>query len=241
MNTIRIYIYIISFLFIPLKGIASNNFTEKNHNKLNSNTVESILMVSQQKDSIPKKCNQKLSGTVFLNATQKKVGNALIKLTDASGNVIQEYNANNNAKYNFNVKCEKTYKVEAFIDGYDSSARTIKTSKKNGLVINKNLFVTTKLKKGEKRDFLQRGEVDFEYNKWNLEPHYVYELDKAILAMKDNPKLFIHFESHTDSRADTDFNWDLTDKRIAVLKEYLGYNKIFRKRVSGQSFESQSH
>ena len=104
------------------------------------------------------------------------------------------------------------------------------------MVGKKDLFLNTKLKKGEKRDYIFKGSVDFDYNEWKLLPRYRYDLDKAVLLMKANPRLVIHFESHTDSRAPTDFNMELCEKRIEVLKEYLGFKEIFRKRITGEAF-----
>jgi outer membrane protein OmpA-like peptidoglycan-associated protein len=54
--------------------------------------------------------------------------------------------------------------------------------------------------------------------------------------MKENKDLVIHFESHTDSRAPADFNMELSEHRIEVLKEYIGFKGIFRKRFSGEAF-----
>ena len=80
-----------------------------------------------------------------------------------------------------------------------------------------------------------RGRIDFDYNKWKLEKTYTYELDKAAVMMNKNKKLVIYFDSHTDSRAGTEFNMNLSEKRIEVLTEYLGFKNIFRRRIIGRA------
>ena len=181
-------------------------------------------------------CSQKLIGTVFLIASQKRIGNAVVKLKDENNKVIGDFKTDESAKYNFALKCDKKYKLEASQEGYKTSERIIISNNQDKIISKKNLFLTKTLPKGKRKDFLYVGTVDFEYNKWDLQKRFSYELDKAVMLMKDNPKLIIHFESHTDSRAPADFNMDLSRKRIEVLKEYIGFKGIFRKRFSGEAF-----
>lgn len=183
------------------------------------------------------KCTQKVIGTVYLNATQRRVSGVLVKLSNKQSNkTLKTFQTTKTGKYNFELKCGVDYKIEASKVGYQNINRTIKTTNKAKAIIKKNIFLSPKLKKGEKRKYLFIGSVDFEYNEWKLLPRFSYELDKAVLAMNKNPKLVIHFESHTDSRAPSDFNMELSEKRIEVLKEYLGFKGIFRRRVTGTAY-----
>ena len=188
------------------------------------------------KEKKKEECSQKLIGAVFLNATQKRIGNALVKIKDEDEKIVAKFQTEKNAKFHFRLKCNKKYKIEASKDGYKTSERLIITNKTDDVIAKKNLFLTEKTKKGENKEFLYIGTVDFDYNEWKLQKRFMYELDKAIRLMKGNDKLVIHFESHTDSRAPSDFNMELSKKRIEVLKEYIGFHEIFRKRFSGEAF-----
>jgi len=184
-----------------------------------------------------KTCSQELIGTVYLNATQEVIPFAIITLKDDNGNVVKTFATKKDAKFKFNVKCGTSYKIEATKLGHKTSERIMVTNGQNGVIGSKNIFLTKKVEVAsskEKKDFI--GKVGFEYNKTNLEKRYTYELDKAIIKMKKNKKITIHFESHTDSRAETDFNMELSVERIRVLKEYLGFNGIYRKRITGDAF-----
>jgi outer membrane protein OmpA-like peptidoglycan-associated protein len=183
-----------------------------------------------------KGCSQKLIGVVFLNASQKRIANALVKLKDSNEKVIEEFKTTENAKFHFKLKCNKKYKIEASKKGYKTSERIMITNAVPDVIAKKNLFITKKLPKGENKEFLFVGTVDFDYNEWKLQRRFMYELDKAIRLMKENEDLVIHFESHTDSRAPADFNMELSEHRIEVLKEYIGFKGIFRKRFSGEAF-----
>jgi len=181
-------------------------------------------------------CSQKLIGAVFLNASQKRISNALVKLKDDNEKVIEEFKTTGNAKFHFKLKCNKKYKIEASKKGYKTSERLMITNAVPKVIAKKNLFVTKVLPEGENKEFLFVGTVDFDYNEWKLQKRFMYELDKAIRLMKENENLVIHFESHTDSRAPKDFNMELSEHRIEVLKEYVGFKGIFRKRFSGEAF-----
>ncbi len=184
-----------------------------------------------------KGCNQRLLGTVYLNASEKVIQNALVKLKDETEKVIDTYQTNLNGKFIFKVKCNRTYKIIGSKENYKTSERLMVTNGQDGIIARKNVFLTTKAPKdGPKKRKEYIGRVDFEYNKTNLLPRYRYQLDKAIQMMNKNKKLNIYFESHTDSRAPTDFNMELSKARIEVLKEYIGFKGIFRKRFSGKAF-----
>ena len=197
--------------------------------------VLSFFQVNAQKKE-KKACSQKVIGRVYLNATQKVIPNALVKLKDHNNKVLNTFETGSKAKYFFELDCNATYKVEASSSKYVTSERILITTTKDKEFIKKNLFLNKKLKKGEKREYLFKGTIDFGYDEWKLTPTITYELDKAILVMKDNPNLIIHFESHTDSRAPADFNMDLSEKRVDALKEYLGFKEVFRKRITGEAY-----
>lgn len=198
-------------------------------------TILSIFQVNAQKKK-KKICSQKVIGRVYLNATQKVVPNTVVQLLDKENNVLNTFKTDSKAKYFFELKCNSEYIIKVSSSKYNTTERTFITEKEDNKSIKKNLFLNKKLKEGEVRDYLYKGTIDFDYSEWKLTPVYTYELDKAISIMKDNPKLVIHFESHTDSRAPADFNMDLSEKRVAVLMEYMGFNKIFRKRITGQAY-----
>jgi len=184
-----------------------------------------------------KGCNQRLLGTVYINASQKVVQNALVQLKDETEKVIDTYQTNENARFIFKVKCNRTYKIIGSKANHKTSERLMVTNAQDGILARKNVFLTKEDPKAgpaKRKEYI--GRVDFEYNKTNLLRRYRYQIDKAIVRMNKNKKLTIHFESHTDSRAPTDFNMELSQARIEVLKEYLGFKGIFRKRFSGKAF-----
>ncbi len=182
-------------------------------------------------------CNQKLTGSVYLNATQNIIPFTSVLLRNNAGTKIGSITTSENGKFSFNVKCGLKYKVEVSKEGYKTSEKIMSTNGQNNVIATKNIFLTTKREPEaakDPNDYI--GKVNFEYNQTDLEERYTYELDKAIKLMKKEKDITIHFESHTDSRAETDFNMQLSEERIVVLKEYLGFKGIYRGRITGDAF-----
>lgn len=196
----------------------------------------SIQMNAQLPEIDENRCTQKVIGTVFQNASQKKIGNAYVSLKDYKNNVLKTVQTDKKAKYFFMLECNRRYSIQAEHPKYTTAERVVITTTTNGAVGKKDMFLNPKLKNGKKREYLYIGTVDFEYNEWKVLPRYMYELNKAVRFMKANPNLVIHIESHTDSRAPSDFNMELCKKRIEVLEEYLGFREIFRRRITGVAF-----
>lgn len=56
-------------------------------------------------------------------------------------------------------------------------------------------------------------------------------LDKAVAALKSNPKLTLEVESHTDAIASDEYNMELSQKRAAKVVEYIEAKGIDKKRL----------
>jgi outer membrane protein OmpA-like peptidoglycan-associated protein len=87
-----------------------------------------------------------------------------------------------------------------------------------------------------KKRKLKVGEIGFNFNEARLLKRFTYQLDKAIILMLANSKLNIEIESHTDSRAEDEFNMDLTKQRINILIEYIAFKGISIRRIKGVAY-----
>ncbi len=56
-------------------------------------------------------------------------------------------------------------------------------------------------------------------------------IDKAVEALKANPKLTLQVESHTDAVAGDEFNLDLSQKRATSVVDYIQSKGIDKKRL----------
>ena len=78
-----------------------------------------------------------------------------------------------------------------------------------------NLVVVT-----EKKIELKQT-VYFDFNKATIKPVSFALLDDVAQAMKDNPKIKVEIQGHTDSVGDDNYNLKLSQKRAESVKAYL--------------------
>jgi OOP family OmpA-OmpF porin len=80
----------------------------------------------------------------------------------------------------------------------------------------------------------------FDFDKWELHPRSYIELDKVIGVMKDNPKMVIQINGHTDHIGEDQYNMYLSRKRAKSVVAYLNENGISRSRTLYKGYgESQ--
>ncbi len=187
-----------------------------------------------EKPAIP--CSQKITGKVFINATKKIIPLAEIVLMDNKGKTIKTNKSKADGSYAFiNLKCSKTYFLEAKKNGFGSFSKTVKTPNKT-TDNNIPLYLVKNKETKPKPTNIRIGKVDFNYNESKILKRYAYELDLAIKVLKKNPNLMIEFESHTDSRAEDEFNMQLSEERIEAIKEYMGFRGIQVNRIKGTAY-----
>jgi outer membrane protein OmpA-like peptidoglycan-associated protein len=78
--------------------------------------------------------------------------------------------------------------------------------------------------------------IYFEFNKADLLPAARQTLDKAILAMKSNPKMKIDISAHSDSKGSDDYNLKLSEQRAQSALDYIVSKSIDRSRVTAKGF-----
>jgi len=76
----------------------------------------------------------------------------------------------------------------------------------------------------------------FELDKSDIQTEAAKHLDEIVTYLKDYPELLIDIRSHTDSRADDDYNLKLSQDRVQATKKYLIDKGISEDRVSGRGY-----
>ena len=78
--------------------------------------------------------------------------------------------------------------------------------------------------------------IYYDLDKWNIRADAAIELDKLVIIMKDNPTIKIELSSHTDSRANDDYNMVLSQKRAESAVEYLVAHGVARSRMTAKGY-----
>ena len=74
--------------------------------------------------------------------------------------------------------------------------------------------------------------IYFDFDKWNIRPDAALELDKVVALMNKYPGMVIRLESHTDSRADDNYNMILSNKRAKSTYDYIISKGIVPERIT---------
>lgn len=143
-----------------------------------------------------------------------------IIITDPKGKIIKEVTRDAGGMFKYRLLPEEKTQL-AKISEIDPWIKTLNLSKdKNELVIIENIYY-------------ESGSVVILQD---AEPI----INKAINAMKSNPKIILEIQSHTDAVAGDDFNLELSQKRASTVIDYIASKGIDKKRLSAKGFgESQ--
>jgi outer membrane protein OmpA-like peptidoglycan-associated protein/opacity protein-like surface antigen len=77
--------------------------------------------------------------------------------------------------------------------------------------------------------------VYYAFDKWDLNPTSIAELDRLAIEMKANPSVNLEMKSHTDCRGPASYNMKLSEKRGKSVLDYLAAKGISASRINAQA------
>ncbi|MBR8706586.1 OmpA family protein [Bacteroides pyogenes] len=86
----------------------------------------------------------------------------------------------------------------------------------------------------EKVDYdkaLRLDNIHYDTGKADIRPDARPDLDRLVQFLKDNPEVKVELSSHTDSRADADYNLKLSQRRADEAKKYIVSKGISDNRI----------
>jgi outer membrane protein OmpA-like peptidoglycan-associated protein len=123
------------------------------------------------------------------------------------------------------------YQITAEAKGYNP--RTVILDPNDvpeGTEVTKNIVLTPS---GEA---VRLSHLIFAQGKAVIQPQSYQELDGVVQMMKDNEKIEIQLEGHTDNLGDAAANMTLSQNRVDAVKKYLVAKGISKKRVKTKAF-----
>ncbi|WP_028888840.1 OmpA family protein [Tenacibaculum ovolyticum] len=173
-------------------------------------------------------CKEDVSGVVYEAKTNKPLNDVTVKLISEEGEVVAEKVTNKDGSYSFElVDCEKNFTVTASKIDYKEDQKSAKTLDVNKQLITQNLKLEPLIVENQ----IVINPIYFDFDKYNIRKDAEYELEHIVSVMKNNSKMIIKIESHTDSRGTKEYNKRLSTNRAISTKDYIISRGISSDRI----------
>jgi OOP family OmpA-OmpF porin len=146
----------------------------------------------------------------------------------------------NNSTYSFPMFDRERYSIVVEAPGFitakymlDPAEATSEKLVKDIELVHGNAVVK---KKHEAGSVMLLNNLIFQIAKSKIEPESYSELDIVVGMLKENPKMVIQLEGHTDYLGDPEKNLRLSQQRVDAVKAYIISKKIGKSRVKTKAF-----
>jgi OmpA-OmpF porin, OOP family len=175
--------------------------------------------------------NELLTEGKILDARTKKGIKANIRYSSIpTGSIKGKFN---DSTFSFSIFGTAKYQITAEAQGYNT--RTIIVDPKGHAMDNGKLLRDIELT--PKGETIRLDNLIFPQGKATIDPQSYSELDEVAQMMKENTKIVIQLEGHTDNVGNPKGNLELSKDRVEAVKKYLVTKKgIDKDRIKTKAF-----
>jgi OmpA-OmpF porin, OOP family len=137
----------------------------------------------------------------------------------------------NDSTFSFNIFGTAKYQITAHADGYNPA--TVIVDPKD---INANKRVFRDIRLIPKGQTIILDHLIFAQGKSLIDPKSYSQLDEVAEMMKENPRIEIQLEGHTDNVGGSKANLELSQKRVEAVKRYMVDRGIAKGRIQTKAF-----
>jgi outer membrane protein OmpA-like peptidoglycan-associated protein len=219
------------FSFVKHKNNNKGHFSSNREGGKGDDDIYSFI----QNTPINFDCNQIVQGLITEKVSGELLPGALAVLYDDKGVELQRSIVGDDAKFNFEIECNKAYKIVGNKEGYSSEANEFYVEE------GKNLEITIPIVSNEfiidkEKCVVKIEPIYFDLNSSYLRPDTKPELDKVVQIMLKYPSLIIECGSHTDSRESDKYNLWLSNRRAKRSMDYILSKGISSNRISANGY-----
>jgi len=180
-------------------------------------------------------CNQLISGLVVNAKSRTFLSEVTIRVYNAVGDILTETTTDAEGKYRVTVTCGKKVKLVASKTNFSNDEKEVETKNVNDDEIKDVNFELNKyddlIRKENNQEKIIVNPIFFNYDKWDITPQAIVELDRVVFTMQKFPNVRIKIESHTDSRGKDAYNLKLSDQRAKSTQAYIISKGINAERI----------
>lgn len=178
-------------------------------------------------------CELIVNAMVIDAETKEPLSGARLDLFDNQENKLKSQTTDSKGSGRIVAACDQPHVLQAFMNGYESNAVTIASSKDGSTKVVIELRPIEKIVEVKK---VNLEPIVFDFDRHNIKPQAAFELDKLVQVMKMNPNMVIEVEAHTDSRGNDAYNMTLSERRAQSTVQYVISKGIAKDRISGKGF-----
>ena len=136
----------------------------------------------------------------------------------------------NDSTFTFGIFGSSKYQVTAEAEGYMPRTIIVDPKEAVGNIIKRNIELTSL------NSTIVLDHLIFELGKAVINSKSYPELDEVVAMMKENTKIVIQLEGHTDIKGNADANLKLSQSRVDAVKKYITSKGIGKDRVKTKAF-----
>lgn len=163
-----------------------------------------------------------------IDGEEKILPHVRVRLLDSEGNLMERTTTRDDGTFKFTVEEDQDY----FLIGekadylttreiYTTYGKGIKKSSLTKFETNITFDTLLVLETVDLTVDIVLENVYYDLNESYIRPDAATELDKLVEILVDNPGITIELSSHTDSRADNDYNMALSQRRADAAVKYI--------------------
>jgi OmpA-OmpF porin, OOP family len=137
----------------------------------------------------------------------------------------------NDSTFTFSIFGTAKYQITASAEGYNP--RTVIVDPKD---IDQEKEVVRDISLTPKGETIVLNHLIFAQGKSIIDPKSYPELDEVVQMLKENQKIEIQLEGHTDNQGNPKLNMDLSENRVEAVKKYLVDKGISKGRIKTKAF-----
>jgi OmpA-OmpF porin, OOP family len=157
----------------------------------------------------------------------KQLKSKIVYKSYPTGSISQTFN---DSTFTFGIYGSSKYQVTAETEGY--MPRTIIVDPKEAVnnVINRDIELTSL------GGTIVLNHLIFTIGRATINPKSFDELDEVVAMMKENTKVVIQLEGHTDNQGNAEANLKLSQQRVDAVQKYITSKGISKGRVKTKAF-----
>ena len=217
-----------AFVIDNHKGFVSSN-------RIEGKGYDDIYSFIENKD-IKELTKSNIHGFVTDKNTKEPIPNATITILDQNNKEVARLQTDVKGFYQTQIERSETHLVKVYKDKYAGDDMFFDKNQEDiayNFELSKNVVEVTQ---GQDISKLLNVIIFFDYSKYNIRDDAKVELEKIIAALKLNPSIKLDIRSHTDSRANDNYNMVLSQKRNKATIQYIVNRGIEASRLTGKGY-----